>query len=207
MENKLFKAFLAISTTLAAQTSFAENILQTDNDDWYLNFTAGTARSESLDLNSDNQTEINNKLDGDFTASFGYKINDQEYTFFDNIRLEAEFSSSEVTSASYVMVNALYDIKIEDGLTPYIGVGAGIETLDNNRQYELSDRITQQNSLLAYQAIAGVSYTSELYPSAIMHVGYKYFATIGKSTTNPIQEPSKNNYNTQNIEAGVRLSF
>jgi len=89
------------------------------------------------------------------------------------------------------MVNGALDFTVVPVVTPYVMAGLGFAVVDADD--------TDSDTVFAYQAGAGLGY--EIGP-ATLFVGYRYFAT-----TRPDLGGAKLDFETHNIEAGVRYGF
>jgi opacity protein-like surface antigen len=155
-------------------------------------------------------------------ASLGYMPTGGSATgfgsIFDALRLEFEYDHKEsnVDSLSTVpglatgdvkvnayMGNVFYDFSSDTGFKPYVGLGAGYANLDMN---STSLGISGDDSVFAYQALAGVYYEPDLLPYTQWGLGYRFFDTInpeiGAGAT-----ATKFNYQAHSVEAGARFRF
>ncbi len=210
MKRKVITGLLTTCSILSAQASFADSGHK-ENSDWYLNCNAEASQNSNIDLYN-NLSGGDAGLENNFSVSFGYQL-EGNASDAGSMRFEAEFIASVSgigiygAPSSSFMANAFYDIKNENGVAPYIGAGAGMAAIGNEGQAGFSNEDNIIDAAPAYQGFAGVSYISDSYPGAVMHMGYKYFATIGKLSGNPIVEPGENNFSMQNVEAGVKVNF
>jgi|GEM_PF-5585163 len=151
-----------------------------------------------------------------FSVSLGYKPKDGE-GIFSGAKLETEVSFNNLSAQNIgigpgaseldIMENAFYNFDNTKDVHPYLGAGVGVANIGRTVTGNAEHNGGESFSLPAYQAMTGVLFQSETYPDASAHMGYKYFATIGRQTTNAVNEPyAKNNY-SQNFEAGVKVDF
>lgn len=100
----------------------------------------------------------NLRVEGELT----YRSNDVD-------EVDGVSTTAEMTSTT-LMVNALYDFNSESGLTPYIGGGLGMSSVE----FSISTS-SYDDTVLAAQLIGGVMF--ELSPGLTMSVDYRLFGT------------------------------
>lgn len=100
----------------------------------------------------------NLRVEGELT----YRSNDVD-------EVDGVSTTAEMTSTT-LMVNALYDFNSESGLTPYIGGGLGMSSVEFSISTSSFD-----DTVLAAQLIGGVMF--ELSPGLTMSVDYRLFGT------------------------------
>ncbi len=103
------------------------------------------------------------------------------------------------------MVNAYYDIDTGSNWAPYVGAGLGVA------QHEF-DSITIQTSdedtVLAYQAMAGISYNFSDYPAITIGGGYRFFGTQSPEFSDRTgTKVELDNYAGHNLEYFIRWNF
>jgi opacity protein-like surface antigen len=105
------------------------------------------------------------------------------------------------------MLNGYYDFKNATSFVPYVGGGFGVAqvTLEDANRVGISD---DSDILPAYQFLAGFSIEPASLPYTSLHLGYRYFSTIGKveltdNTNNRIQIEQ----DSHNFEGGIRWHF
>lgn len=117
------------------------------------------------------------------------------YGFDNNFRAELELagrwndaetvggaSGSGDTTTTSGMLNVIYDLDIESDFTPYLGAGLGAANVEDNSIATISSSsISNDDTVFAYQAIAGVSY--DLSEVISLTADYRYFTTDDVSLT------------------------
>ena len=100
-----------------------------------------------------------------------------------------------------LMVNGYLDIKTETPFTPYVGLGIGGAFLDSSAVNAGGITIRSDNdSVFAYQAIAGVAYTfAEVW---MAQLEYRFFGT-----TDPTYGGTESEYKAHNLFIGIRYNF
>ena len=122
--------------------------------------------------------------------------------------LGVEGKNGELTTLS-VMANGLMVFDSSSGLKPYIGAGIGFAQHDGSSDglvatigtdtYE-TEGSSQDDTVLAYQAMVGVTYPISEKSEA--RLGYRYFAT-GEADF----EGTKVDYASHNVEVGILFRF
>lgn len=142
-------------------------------------------------------------------------------TFFDSMRFDLEYyyrkadldafsasstfgaggpASGDLSSKS-AMLNAYYDFNTGTRWMPYVGAGAGLSevTLDTGG-------IDDDDTVFAYNFMAGIGYAPESLPNTVWSIGYRYFATDDPSFGDSADSVEMD-YDVHNVEAGVRMMF
>ena len=97
-----------------------------------------------------------------------------------------------------LMLNGIYAFEISR-LRPYLGVGIGLARHDATLE-AMSSRDSDDDIVLAYQAMAGIAYpVSETMEARL---GYRYFATADADF-----DGIEASYGTHNLEAGILVRF
>lgn len=131
--------------------------------------------------------------------AIGYREND-----FDEVDVgSASADLDGDISAFTTLVNGYYDFNLgrfgaegaAANLTPFIGAGIGLAVLDTDG--DLGD---EDDTVFAYQAIAGISYAFT--PSVAVTMSYNYLGT-SESDFDGIDA----DYNSHNVMAGLRFTF
>lgn len=200
--------FLVFVLSIGASNAADISRLQ-DNDNWYLNFN-------SAQLKPHNKSVENNNDGYNFSASLGYSPYFAD-KFLNNTRIETEISfgnhsvslggiESKASTVS-IMENAFYDFGSRNNIYPYVGAGAGVRKMSIVGIENLSSKGAGAYTIPTYQAMAGVSYQSEAYPGAGIHVGYKYSANdLDPTLSTNIESTAKNSF-SHNIEASIKVLF
>ena len=109
-------------------------------------------------------------------------------------------------SAWSLMGNALYDFKTGGRFTPYIGVGAGVAGIDwNNVTPVGGGSVDDNDTVFAYQGIAGVAYTVN--DNVKLTLDYRYFATEEPDLTTSSGTNFDAEYRSHSIMVGLRWTF
>lgn len=151
-----------------------------------------------------------------FNVAIGYR---PRYTgsVWDNIRIEGELGllDNEIDQmvvagqgiqlingdiqALKMMLNGYIDFDATQQIRPYIGGGLGAA-----RIYTEND----EDTVFAYQGMAGLTYIPTTFPAAELNVGYRYFGTSDPKMTTPgTGSQVEFEYDSHIAEAGVRLYF
>lgn len=206
MKNQSFIALILFCVALAAQAGYAGSGQVGTENDWYVNFNTTTDYSSRDSSNNGFYTpEDFIETNDDFSASFGYRLSGNNGEI-GNTRIEAEFlwhdsafTDTKINTDSMklgMMANVLYDFNTDSSVIPYFGIGAGAASIKAVGA-DSADTTGNTHNVPAYQTMAGVLYTSHLYPYTSIQIGYRYFSTIA-----PI-----NDYSSHNLDAGVRVTF
>lgn len=161
---------------------------------------------------------------GDFTldegaglfGAIGYR---PRYTnsFWDNTRFEIEFAMASndvgtVTSSSgalpalsgnlksqRVMANLLFDLDTGTAIRPYFGGGLGVARLSLDGG---------DDSVFAYQGLAGITYTPTSFPLLEFGLGYRYVEAPDASLTSGTTGGTLDfDYGAHSVEAAIRAYF
>ncbi len=100
-----------------------------------------------------------------------------------------------------LMVNGYLDIKTETPFTPYLGLGIGGAFLDSSAVNAGGITMGSDNdSVFAFQAIAGVAYTfAEVW---MAQLEYRFFGT-----SDPTYGGTESEYKSHNLFIGIRYNF
>ena len=95
------------------------------------------------------------------------------------------------------MGNIYYDLQTGGNVRPYLGLGLGFATVEaTSSDLDIDDSDTG----LAYQLMLGLGF--DVGNDVTLVGGYRYFAT-----DDPTIDGTKVEYETHNIEVGVRVAF
>ncbi|MFO1242970.1 MAG: porin family protein [Rickettsiales bacterium] len=141
-------------------------------------------------------------------------------SLLDNMRFELEYGyrKSDVDSVDGItgdgnihsntgMLNAYYDFNTGTQWLPYVGAGLGWS------QVELKTgrgAVNDDDSVFAWNLMAGVGYAPTSIPNTVWTIGYRYFATEDPDfSITPAfgGGRAETDYDVHNIEAGVRMMF
>lgn len=104
------------------------------------------------------------------------------------------------------MVNVMYDVGIDSTITPYLGAGLGAARIDDSGISPISgSSISDDDTVFAYQAIAGASYT--LNNSWSLTADYRYFATGDVSLATASNVAVDQEYSSHSVLVGLRLNL
>lgn len=197
---------------------------------WYLGLHG------ALDYVSDSSTDDNpvtNSFSSDTGFGYGVSVGYRPATedkVLRNMRFEAEwlqqqndiadidstvgtFTGDGTTKVSAFMGNIYYDFVTNDQFgqprswTPYLGGGLGIAKLVIDDASLSLGNVTNTDSLLAWQLLAGVSYTPTFMPFTEWSLGYRYFNTTSASLGYIGGGTFSVDYSSHNAEVGVKLLF
>ena len=102
------------------------------------------------------------------------------------------------------MVNGYYDF-LEGPLVPFVGLGVGYAQVDANVNVADISLVDDDDTVLAYQGILGVSY--EFMPNLQGVLAYRYLSLDDPQFKDQIGEKVDSEYNSQSVDLGVRYSF
>lgn len=141
------------------------------------------------------------------------------YDFTDNWRTEGELSrraagldtvasttASGKTLATSLMVNVLYDLDLDFAAKPYVGVGAGVSTVDLDKATPFGgSTINTSDTVGAVQAIVGVSYA--LNDQIDLFTDYRYFSTAKADFSTQSGTKTSLDFSAHSAMIGVKFSF
>lgn len=133
--------------------------------------------------------------------------------FGNGIRVEGELgrrhseasNSTGGTSATSVMINALYDFETRTPFTPYVGVGTGFADINFDNVRAAGTRIDDNDVRWAYQAIAGTTY--QLSNHWKLDANYRYFGTDRPELTADNGTTVRTHYRDHALLIGARYEF
>jgi len=110
------------------------------------------------------------------------------------------------------MVNLFYDATFRDdnmrqALTPYFGGGLGLARFSLNDTTPALGNVSDEDTQLAAQLLAGISYAPEFMPFTEWTLGYRYFTTADAKFSNTTGGTYKMEYDSHNVELGARFLF
>ena len=142
------------------------------------------------------------------------------YQFSNDIRAEFElaYRSSNVDALSAAsngsgeigvgsaMGNILYSFRGESALTPYLGLGIGLASVNVDDVQPISGSVLDDSDLVvAYQGIAGLGY--RLGERTHLFADYRYFATADSSLSTRTNVGVDGDYADHTFLFGLRFSF
>lgn len=212
--------FLAIAVLMASVPLAAQ--AQERFPKWYLGVQGAMSFVDDSDVDG-NASGVPFNMDADYDTGYGVGLAlgympAGTGTFFDSMRFDLEYyyrksdldtvagaSASGDLSSKSAMLNAYYDINTGTRWTPYLGAGAGWSevTLDSSElDYDDDD------SVFAWNLMAGIGYAPETLPNTVWSIGYRYFSTQDpKFHSKDGTERIEQDYDVHNVEAGVRMMF
>jgi len=141
------------------------------------------------------------------------------YDFTDNWRTEGELSrraasletvsgttASGKTLATSLMVNVLYDLDLDFAAKPYIGVGAGVSSVELDKAKPFGgSTINTSDTVGAVQAIVGISYA--LNDQIDLFTDYRYFSTAKADFSTQNGAKTSMDFAAHSAMIGVKFSF
>ncbi|MCB9988668.1 MAG: outer membrane beta-barrel protein [Rhodospirillales bacterium] len=128
------------------------------------------------------------------------------YHAFGLDRVRANNNPDDDMTATTIMGNVYYDMHTGSAFTPYIGAGIGEAFVKFPTGKGLTNT-DDSDTGLAYQAMAGVSYTPESMPQTDWSIGYKYLALENPSFASAGGGVKLDPVHESAIEVGVRYHF
>ena len=189
---------------------------------WYLGLNANVNYLTDADLSGPGGSG-----DASFDTGFGGTVSLGYMPAFggwaNNFRMEAEagYNYNEVDKSTIAgvsasngsihtwtgMGNLFYDFRNSSRLIPYVGGGAGLAKVHLGSASNFG-AVKDDDTVFAYQLMAGVAYTFESLPSTEWSLGYRYrslgdaeFATAGGGKFNV------EDLDSHMVEIGTRLRF
>lgn len=196
-----------ISLAILAATMFAGTANAEPRwPNWYVGLHGGWSMDDDYDSTAaGTTTEVG--TDGGYIvgASLGY-VPPTELPFFNMTRYELEYSfrrndveapgSGEVDVQSG-MANMLIDFTNETNWTPYVGGGLGMASIDVDGD---------DDSVFAWQLMAGLDYAPEAMPMTVWGLRYRYLGAQD-ADINAGGVPTEFEYDNHSIEAAARFRF
>jgi opacity protein-like surface antigen len=102
------------------------------------------------------------------------------------------------------MLNGYYDF-MDGPLVPFIGLGVGYAQVDANVNLGDISVIDDDDTVLAYQGILGVSY--DFMPNLQGVLAYRYLSLDDPQFKDQIGEKVDSEYDSQSVDVGLRYSF
>lgn len=138
-----------------------------------------------------------------FEGEIYYRENSIDGASFGGVAIPGS-GGGDIESVSY-MINALFDIKTGTAVTPYLGGGIGAATVDIPASTALGTT-GDDDTVFAWQLMAGLSYEPRLMPHTIWSIGYRYHV-LNDPQFSQAGVNYELDYDTHNIEAGVKFRF
>lgn len=211
---------LITKTSLGLAVCLSANVAMAD---WYVSGSVGyTNVSDQESTGPSREVDAEYDSDTSFSAAVGYIIPDTNY------RAEVEFTrrkndvdnlafnnvgrvaQGDISSRS-IFLNGYYDFnQVHERFVPYVGAGIGITRVDVDVQYGRAD-FNGDDSVLAFQAIAGVNYKAT--DKLNIFTDVKYHVTNdpelnrfgGPAPAANVELDSE--YDTYSVNVGLRYNF
>ena len=192
---------------------------------WYLGLHGALSFVGDSDIeNNVNADEFSTDSGIGYGASIGYRPR-SAHGQWNNMRLEAEWHHqradlSEVNAAganvdaigsvraNAIMGNIFYDATISmPEWRPYVGAGLGFAQLSLQNATSSLGTLNKDDNVFAWNVMAGLGYTPQWLPYTEWSIGYRYFATGDAEFSLNNGGTMEINYDSHNLEAGVKFLF
>ncbi|MGE0753794.1 MAG: outer membrane protein [Alphaproteobacteria bacterium] len=223
MKHVLFTASL-IAMTSASGAAFATT--QNPNQvfpHWYVGIAGGVTYLDDSDISGTSTGEMGYDTGWTVNAALGYTL-PYGYDSRGNVRLELEASYREnsldntilsgVSAASpgrariaSYMVNGFYDFRNQSSLTPYIGGGFGLSQVGISHDSGLGNTGDDEDTVMAYQGMAGIAYAPMSMPNTEWTLGYRYFTADSPEYTTAGGKVKLDDLTSHSAEIGGRFKF
>ena len=212
--------------TLIATTALATSAFAADNSSFYAGITGDISAPQDNNVTGGNAV-AGDKVKYGFSSGgnveLGYRPQALNNATGD-VRLEAEagyhaFGLDSVTAGGVLnsnpksdlkvatfMANAYYDLHTGTQLTPYVGAGLG-DALVNFDKKNAFGATTNSDNELAYQLMAGVSYTPTSMPKTDWTVGYRYLSVASPKFAATGSNVKLDTLKSSSAEIGFRYHF
>lgn len=187
------------------------------NDGFYLGGNLGMGFP--TDSTFDDSTNTNDvELDPGFAG-----ILSAGWQFGNGIRLQGEFAArlnqvGDITGTGAaaptdgdmnvysLMADAIYGFNTGTKFTPYVGAGMGIARVQaKDIGTTLTTTVDDDDTVFAYQAIAGVEYA--IHPNLFAGLDYRYFRTADTEFTSAAATRIDGDYENHTVTVGLRYLF
>ena len=109
-------------------------------------------------------------------------------------------------SALSFMANGYYDFNfVNPSWVPYLGAGMGFANIDWDSDVAVGPFVDSSDIVFAYQLMAGVGFN--ISPSTTVTMGYRYFATSDPNFDDIFDVPYDSEYESHEVNLGVRVMF
>lgn len=216
---KLFAAAGFVLSGLMATSALAA----TQDGPWYAGMSGDVTFPRNTSVTGSTTGDINYKFSSGTSFQLGYEPQALN-TSFGDARFELEggyyaFGIKNITAngvtnndphgdlkTTTMMGNMYYDFHTNTAFTPYIGAGVGGANIAMAKNNGLGMTKGSDNEL-AYQFMAGVSYTPPSMPKTDWLVGYHYLGTTSPQFATSTGNVSFDSIQASNIEVGFRYHF
>ncbi|MES1992178.1 MAG: outer membrane beta-barrel protein [Pseudomonadota bacterium] len=206
---------IVISPTLqAAEGSYVAargSIVMTDDADWIFNdgFGPVPANGDVVSKFKDGYgagVALGMKLPSQFRVEgeLLWQKNDIDSGRLGSLQLSALGGLNGDVSLWGGMLNGYYDF-LEGPLVPFVGIGVGYAQVDANVKLGNISVINDNDSVLTYQAILGVSY--EFMPNLSAVLAYRYMSMEDPKFKDKAGGKVDMGYDSQAVDLGLRYSF
>ena len=220
---KKLSAFLLSATCLAAVSSASEAQERWPN--WYLGLHGSIA---FIDDSATDGSPTTDKFSMDTGAGYGASIGYRPrgaHGNWSNMRIEAEWhhqradidqvSTTSGTAngdgsvrANAGMLNIFYDAAISmPEWRPYVGAGLGFAQMSLQNASANFGASAEDDTVFAWNLMAGLGYIPPSLPFTEWSVGYRYFSTGSAEFALTNGGTFEIDYDSHNIEAGVKFLF
>ncbi len=190
---------------------------------FYGSVTAAISLPGDSDVSGAVDGQVKYSFSNSDTIALGYQAAESRGAF-GRFRVEAEggyyrFGLDEVTaglvtntdpqgnlSILTVMGNVYYDFKTPYSITPYIGVSLGEAFINYPRKDNLGNTDSSDNNV-AYQVMAGISYSPESMPRSDVFFGYRYLNAGDAEYPTASGKVKIESLDASNVELGYRYHF
>lgn len=168
---------------------------------WYVGVHGemGYVQDADVDVNGVKAGEIDNQQWG-AGVSLGYRPYNTG-SFLDNSRMEIEYTYRDLEDDADVnayMFNYFYDFRSGSKWTPYLGAGIGMATVDID---------ADDDDVLAYQGMLGITYAPDSLPNTEWGIGYRYFGAQSTDYSVAGADVEVDSLNTHNAEINAKFRF
>lgn len=143
-------------------------------------------------------------------VELSYSDNDADSIFFSGNGPAGEVNVAGGVRTSAIFANVLVDFKNDTSLTPFVGGGVGFGRVEQDLFYGPGVTISESDTVLAAQLIAGVSYAASDSITLTADVRHREFFDITSARLNPAGASTgtvSGDYGNTSLNVGVRFSF
>jgi opacity protein-like surface antigen len=226
---------LAVTGALVVGGATADGHATTGGTSLYGFAVGGTSLNSNLDYSGiigGNPNTVDVELDSGFQFGLGIgKKIDKWSTSKVGVRgeLELSFSNNGADGIAFsgngpaaengvsggiqtgaIFANVLADFKTGSAFTPYVGGGVGIGRVSQDLFYLPEINVSDSDTVLAAQLIAGVAYAATDTIILTADVRHREFFNVSSTRLNPAGANTGNisgNYGTTSVNVGLRFSF
>lgn len=228
-------AALAVTGMVVASAAVADGQTTTGGTGFYAFAFGGGSLNSDLDYSGiigGNPNTVDNDFDSGYQLGFGvgksfdawstskvgvrgelefsYTDNDADRISFSGNGPATEGNVSGGVRTSAIFANVLADFKNSSAITPFIGGGLGIGRVSQDLVYGPGLSISDSDTVLAAQLIAGVSYVASDRITLTADVRHREFFNVNSARLNPAGANTGNvsgDFGNTSINVGLRLAF